>query len=533
MRKPISRSRAKERLDALQEVSIELLRPRQLNETLTLIVQRAASLCIADAASLYILENSDQMLFEVAVNHSVGKLELRPFKISTRGSGLAAYVARTGETLRIDDVAAIPADAPYSFDRSTDLRIGYSTKSVLIQPLKTSRGDVMGVLQLLNRKHKIKEHWPSQNPELIAEMPSFCEDDSRLLQSFVAVASVALENANLYKSIEDLFEGFVKASVHAIEARDGSTRGHSERVAALTVDLSSQVSRSDDFGLRHINYTRNQISEIRYAALLHDFGKIGVREATLLKAEKLNPEQKVRIRSRFNEFKNATEIRVLRDYLGQLLTTGKPADPVEWARMERQIKDFGITIEQYWDMVLDLNKPTILDRDKSANLESLSELRACDCLHHERPVLEPDEIFSLKITKGSLTEGERKEIESHVVHTINFLKQIPWTKELSRIPEIAGAHHERLTGIGYPYKLKADQIPDQARMMAICDIYDALVASDRPYKKSLPPERALEILEAQSRAGDLDARFLKVFIEAKVYDNPLFKEIEKTDKKAA
>jgi HD-GYP domain-containing protein (c-di-GMP phosphodiesterase class II) len=522
----------KERLEALQDIAVELMQPRDLSLMLKLVVDKAVDLLVSDAASLYLKNTEDNLSFEVAVNRSM-HFEFKKYTLPIAGRGVAAYVFRTGENLNIEDVRLIAPDSPYRFDDSFDRRTTYRTRSMLSVPLRSSKGNSLGVLQLVNRKSSREMIWPSQDPDQIREMPTFTPEDMRLLQSFAAVASAAIENAKLYTDIEHLFEGFVKASVHAIESRDSGTRGHSERVAALTVDLAENVSRSQDDGVKAIQYTTNQIAEIRYASLLHDFGKIGVREATLLKEEKLSQMQQFQIRSRLNDFKARAEIKTLRHYLEQLTREGRAPNQLEWARLERDIKDFGLQIEGYWDLILDLNAPTVLDRDKSQALESLLHVNCESCKGQVEPLLKPAEVTSLKILRGSLNEDERLEIESHVVHTVEFLKQIPWTADFSRIPEIAGAHHERLTGRGYPYKLAAPQIPDQARMMAICDIFDALVANDRPYKPAVPIEKALSILEMQCKAGELDNRFFKIFVEARIFENPTFIQLNEVKKKAA
>jgi HD-GYP domain-containing protein (c-di-GMP phosphodiesterase class II) len=525
----------RERLKVLQEISVELMTARHLHETLSLIVNKAVDLLLCDAGSLYLTASEDSLSFEVAVNRSI-KFDFERSTLPLSSPALASYAYKTGEPLLIPDVYEIQAAAPYQFDERFDKSLGYRTKSVLIQPLRSSKGSTLGVLQLINRKSKKNQTWPSTDERAIARMPEFTEDDARLLQSFAGVASASIENAQLNKDIESLFEGFVTAAVHAIETRDFATRGHSERVAALTVDLAEKVSRSDDSELRHIHFNEGQLAEIRYASLLHDFGKIGVREATLLKEEKLSPLQKLQIRSRFNEFKNAAEINVLRDYLGRLMREGRAPQSLEWERCEQQIREFGLQVEEYWDLVLDLNKPTILDADRSEKLKHLASAECEGCGGEHKKLLESSEVFSLNIRKGSLTEEERREIESHVTYTYKFLSRIPWTGALSRVPDIAFAHHERLNGRGYPRGLSAEKIPDQARIMAVCDIFDALAANDRPYKPAVPVPKALAILEMQAKAGDIDSRFLKAFIEGRVYENPRFVEMQggsSNSKKAA
>ncbi len=528
-----SRDQIQERLQALQEISAELMTTRHLRDTLALIVNKAVDLLVCDAGSVYLSQEPGSLTFEVAINRST-EFSFERHQVPIEGHGLASHVYRSGQSLRIRDVRRAPKSAPYRFDPSFDLKTGYQTRSVLIHPLRSSKGEILGVLQLINRKRSRSESWPSRNPKALAKMPSFDVDDARLLQSFAAVASSAIESSKLYRNIEKLFEGFVTASVSAIESRDPVTRGHSERVAILTVDLAEKLGRTHFANSNEsLRFNSQQVAELRYAALLHDFGKIGVREATLQKEEKLTDVQKLRIRARFSDFKHATEIRLYRDYIQELMARQAVPSGFELNRIEKQMAEFGARIESYWSRVLDLNQPSVLNHDRSKALDELSHVHCKDCAGHVKPILNPDEIFSLKIQKGSLTQEERLEIESHVTHTFNFLRRIPWTKEFSQIPDIAFAHHERMDGSGYPRQLKDVKIPVQSKVMAICDVFDALAANDRPYKPALPTARALQILEVEAAAGKLDARILQVFIEARIFENTEFLKLQHPDRRAA
>jgi HD-GYP domain-containing protein (c-di-GMP phosphodiesterase class II) len=508
-----------QRLKALQDVSVELMASHDLSELLNQIVNKAVDLLKCDAGSLYLQYDEQHLVFEVIVNRSI-PVNFERSLVPIHNPGLATHVFAAGHALRIVDVYQLPADARFQFDPSFDVHSGYRTRSALVQPLKSSRGRVLGVLQLINRKKTSRQAWPSTDPVALQRMPSFTTGDSRLLESFAAVASASIENATLNKNIEELFEGFVKASVHAIESRDLATRGHSDRVAIMTVNLAERVSESREEPVRHIQFSPTQIAEIRYASLLHDFGKIGVPEAVLQKEQKLSELEKLRIRARFDEFRTSAEIRALRDYLAQLSRDGRAPTQVEWVALERRIHEFHHSIESYWSLVLDLNQPTVLDEDRSQKLSALTHIKCHDCEGGLKALLEPTEIQSLRILRGSLSAEERLEIQSHVTQSYEFLRKIPWTRELSNIPEIAYAHHERLDGSGYPRRIKGDVIPVQAKIMAIADVYDALTANDRPYKPTLPVRRALEIIEAECRSGKLDPNFFRLFVEAKVYECP-------------
>ena len=172
-------------------------------------------------------------------------------------------------------------------------------------------------------------------------------------------------------------------------------------------------------------------------------------------------------------------------------------------------------------MVLQANEPSILEEASFRALLDLPNRSFSDADGNRQPYLTPNEVSALSIRRGSLSEKERREIESHVTHTFRFLSEIPWTGEFRRIPEIAYAHHEKLDGTGYPRRLSAAEIPIQSKMMTISDIFDALVAWDRPYKKAVPVERALDILRDEARHNKLDLELLQVFIEAKIYEKTL------------
>jgi HD-GYP domain-containing protein (c-di-GMP phosphodiesterase class II) len=427
---------------------------------------------------------------------------------------IAGYVARSGESVMLDDAYAIPASAPYRFNPASDRAIGYHTRSLLTLPLTNKSGEVVGVLQLINRKDR---------PDALLRTPTDVAQhvlpfDARSRQVALALAGqagVALENSMLYADIERLFEGFIRASVAAIEARDPTTAGHSFRVAGFTERLAQAVDRSEAPGLRELRFTRDELREIRYAALLHDFGKVGVREDVLVKAKKLFPHQLELLRQRFKYARLSVSWQAYRR-LFELFEAAR-LDPDEFRthrqRLEQQVAAEHRRLEQYLHTILRANEPTILHAGVP---DELREIQAYTFPDGEgaMPLLHEFEFSDLTLPKGSLSAEERVEIESHVTHTHAFLSLIPWTRDLARLPEFAYAHHEKLDGSGYPRGLRQADIPVQARMMTISDIYDALTAPDRPYKLAVPPERALDILAAEARAGKIDTTLLRVFIES-------------------
>jgi HD-GYP domain-containing protein (c-di-GMP phosphodiesterase class II) len=382
--------------------------------------------------------------------------------------------------------------------------------------MKNAKGEILGVLQLINCKREwgVRLLTPA---DVEREVRPFSKSDVRQALSLASQAAVAYENSKLYEDIETLFEGFVKAAVTAIEQRDPTTSGHSFRVSTLTTGLAEVVDRANAGSYASARFTREQMKEIRYAALLHDFGKVGVREEVLVKAKKLYPMQLSLVQHRFDYIKKELEARVSQNKLRSLLEKNREVALSEIGLIEEEHKRQLEELDDYLQFVLQVNEPTVMPEGKFDRLIEIARKNFVDPRGIERPYLTPDEVRLLSIPKGSLDPDERTQIESHVVHTFNFLSQIPWTKEIKNIPGIARAHHEKLNGSGYPYKMKSEQIPLQAKMMTISDIFDALSATDRPYKRAVPVDRALQILEYSVKDSEIDAELFKLFVEAKIY----------------
>src|SRR5436190_1731519 len=331
-------------------------------------------------------------------------------------------------------------------------------------------------------------------------------------------AGVAVENNLLYESIERLFEGFVTAAVTAIEQRDPTTSGHSFRVADLTVELARVVDHMDAGEYRDVHFTGDQVREIRYASLLHDFGKVGVREQVLVKEKKLYPHQIEIVRGRFEFVMKSVENEANRKKIDYLLQHGRDGYDAFSSNVDAELQSELDRLQKDFAFIAQSNEPTVLPEGDFNYLRQLATLDFTDIRGERRLLLDPEEARILSIRKGNLDATERIEIESHVTHTFNFLQKIPWTRDLASVADIAYAHHEKLNGRGYPRKLTAGGIPIQSRMMTVSDIYDALTASDRPYKRAVPTERALDILRMEMNDGLLDPALVGVFIEAKVYE---------------
>ena len=507
-------------LTELTRVGVALSTERDLLNLLELILGQARRISCSDAGSVYLVEKqagaADTLRFKLAQNFSLPNLPLAEFTVPIDHTSLAGYTAASGEALVISDVYLLPDDVEYKQNRSFDEKFGYRTKSMLVIPMKTHRDEVIGVLQLMNRKRMFEARL--SGPEAVErEVLSFDTRSVELVNALASQAAVAIENSQLYENIERLFEGFVTAAVTAIEARDPTTFGHSGRVATLTVGLAESVDRHGYGNYRNLRFSREQLRELRYAGLLHDFGKVSVREQVLVKEKKLYPADLEIVRHRFAFLMQGAELEFERARLEHLMKHGRNGYDEVVHRLEQALQARRRELQHFLDAIETANEPTVTAEGDFAELQRLNERTFRDIDGGERPMLTPGELRFLSIRKGNLDDDERKEIESHVTHTFRFLQQIPWTPELRGIPAIAYGHHEKLNGQGYPLAVDASAIPVQTRMMTIADIFDALTAADRPYKPAVPAERALEILDSEAREGMLDQDLLKTFIEAKVF----------------
>ncbi|HZU34223.1 MAG TPA: HD domain-containing phosphohydrolase [Candidatus Angelobacter sp.] len=531
---------ASQEIHELNQIGMALSAEHDPGKLLELILTKSREFTSSDAGSVYMVESCDdgsrqsllfpggvgaskpaeeereQLRFKLAQNDSVA-VPFREATMEINEHSIAGYVALTGKIVNIEDAYNLPPNVPYSINRKFDEDSGYRTKSILAVPIRNQREKIIAVLQLINAKRdfSVKLHSADTvNEQVMAYTPR----QQEIVLSLAGQAAVALENSQLYDSIQRLFEGFVRASVTAIETRDPATSGHSFRVANLTVALAEAVNRADGGIFAGVHFSRDQMREIRYASLLHDFGKVGVREEVLVKAKKLYPAQLEVIKQRLGLVRRTLQNESLKAQLDCLLQKGREGFSAAQKNFEAELAQRLHEIDEYAEAILWANEPTVLPEGNFGRLQQIAKLNFEDLDGRKKPVLTKEEIQMLSIRKGSLDEEERLQIESHVLHTVSFLQQIPWTNELRNVPEIARGHHEKLNGTGYPYRLSAPEIPMQTRMMTISDIFDALAAADRPYKKAVSVDRALEILELSVEDGELDRDLFNVFVGAKIYD---------------
>ena len=522
----IELERSRHENDMLISIGRALSQERDIRSLLGIILRRACEVTNSDAGSVYIVEGSDEDVSKRSLRFAVSQNDSRTvqpagFTMAVSSTSIVGTCVLSGDRINVPDLYNL--DEPgsgnnpwgYVHDRSFDDKYRYQTRSVLAVPMISARAEVIGVIQLINKRAK---GW------IALDLPADFEDgvvpfddvSEAYVSALASQAGIALENVLLYEEVKSLFDSFVKAAVTAIESRDPTTSGHSERVAELTVGLARAVNRNEG-AYRELRFSRDDLTQIEYAALLHDFGKVGVREHILVKAKKLYEHERELILQRFQLIKRGFKIEGLEKKVRYLMEASRDQVAEHLIAADRDIITKVTELDEIIKFILQANEPTVLDQGGFERIAELAGMSYHDETGTTLPLLSHAEASSLQIRRGSLTEQERLEINSHVVHTFNFLREIPWSRTLKDVPDIAGAHHEKLDGSGYPNRLKGDQIPGPARMMAISDIYDALTASDRPYKKAMPAQRALDILGDEVKGGKLDSDLFEIFVGSRVW----------------
>jgi HD-GYP domain-containing protein (c-di-GMP phosphodiesterase class II) len=511
----------KSQITRLNQIGIALSSEHNLNKLLELIVKEARSFTEADGGSLYIKEGN-KLDFLVAQTESLerrsnSKPSFKSFPVPLTKASISGYVAITGEVLNIPDVYLIPPTVEYRFNKEFDTKLEYRSKSMLTAPMRDHKDEIIGVLQLVNSMDRTGKVVP------------FKKDYESLILSLASQAAVAIRNAKLIEEIKELFRSLVRYSVKAIDSRSKHTAGHSSRVAKYARRFAEAINEESEGRLGQIKFTPEQIEELYMCGLLHDIGKIGVKEAVLEKSTKLNEAQMETIVQRFESIKANLIIRALQQKL-ELSKSGRNEaallQEIE-ARAQGEIK----ALDDDLEYLRRLNIPDdARPPDDYKRLREIAERSFHDVNGEVRFYLTREEYENLSVTRGNLSPAEIAEIRKHVDYSLAILRNISFTEDLENIPKYAAAHHEYLNGSGYPKGLRGDEITLQSRILCIADIYDALTAPDRPYKKAMPLERSLKILQNDAACGKLDAELVDLFVRRKLYESPR-KAGEKDDDK--
>jgi HD-GYP domain-containing protein (c-di-GMP phosphodiesterase class II) len=511
-------ARTDEEFRELNRIGTALMNERDRSALLKLIVSRGKTLTESDAAGVLFLRTDDDGVPRLyAVEHIVDTLPdlgLPDIKYALDNQSIVGHAALTKQPVVVDDSRSLPDEASYVVSEEFQRRYHYPVISMLAVPMLTQRDEVLGVLLFINRKSdpraKIKNTQDADEYVL-----PYREREMRLACSLASQAAVSIENARLYVQVEGMLEGIVKGAVTAIDSRDPTTSGHSLRVAALATGLAEVVDRARHGRFHDMRFTRAQLRELRFAALLHDLGKVTVREDVLVKAKKLTPVLWERVMSRFVLIRRTIQL----DYCARRLELCGPdvREASNVARLEAELLEQLQQLDNMWEIVRAANEPTVLTEPAPGALADIAKHTFPRADGSPAPFLAADELRFLQLTQGTLDRHERAEVESHVDRTYRFLSQIPWTEDLKNLATYAYGHHEKLNGSGYPRRLQGDEIPMQTRMITLADIFDALTEADRPYKPAVSPERALDIIHDEARAGLLDPELVQIMTESQIY----------------
>jgi len=505
------------RLKELNGIGIALSQQHDINSLLETILVAAKRITNADAGTLYLYEPDQQMLrFEILRNDTLKTamggtsgvpISFYPIRLydemgNPNHAMVVSHAVLSGETINIPD-AYMAQGFDFSGTKNFDAKTGYRSRSFLTVPMLNHENEVIGVLQLINAQDR-------ENGEIV----KFSADDQQILESLASQAAIALTNRRLIGQLEELFEAFIQLINTAIDDKSAYTGGHCARVPALTMMLAEAVNRTEHGPLKDFVMTEKDRRELKIAGLLHDCGKITTPVHVVDKATKLQTlfDRIEMLDTRFEVLKRDAEITMLRNLAGA---------GADVRRADEATREYAERISQ-----LDHDREFLrhcnigceaMSEEQQQRVRQIAAYRWRGADGKEGNFLSDDEVENLTISSGTLTATEREIINHHIDVTIKMLESLPWPKHLKNVPEYAGGHHERMDGKGYPRGLMREQMSVQARVMGIADIFEALTAKDRPYKKGKTLTESLTILGKFKLDGHVDPDLFDIFIREKVY----------------
>jgi HD-GYP domain len=498
----------------LNQIGTALSAERNLDRLLEMIVDEAREFTNADGGTLYIMSDDENELhFAIVQNTSLnvrmggtgGKITWPPVKLKNpdgtpNHANVSAYAAITHKVVNISDVYHAEG---FNFEgtRKFDADTGYRSRSMLVVPMRNHENDIIGVLQLLNAQMPITK-----------EVISFSIENQKMTESLASQAAVAISNNRLIHDLEELLESFIKSIAMAIDEKSPYTGGHVRRVSELTMTIAEKINEAKEGPYAGIYFNEDKLKELRISAWLHDVGKITTPEFIIDKARKLETiyDRIGNVRARFEVLKRDYVIAELKK--GNI-QKGEKGPEIAINDYDKCAKDF----EADYEFLVDINTGSkFMDEKMLERLKSIAA-RQLSFDGDFRNLLSDDEIYNLSIPMGTLTNEEKEIIKNHVTVTHKMLSHLPFPKKLRNVSYYASAHHEKIDGAGYPLGLKGDQIPLQARIIALADIFDALTAKDRPYKKEKTLSEAIKIMGYMVKDKHIDSDLFELFIKERIY----------------
>ena len=504
------------RIKRLSQVGMALSSVKDIRKLLELIVGEARDLSNADAGTLYTVDKKKRELsFQIMQNDTMktrlggtenAKITLPNVPLYIDGEpnygNVSSFAALTEEIVNIPDV--YEADGfDFTGPRKYDAATGYRSKSMLVIPLKNHENTIIGVLQLLNAMD-------SETGEIIPFSNEFVD----MIASLASQAAIALTNTQLIEELKALFYAFIKSIATAIDEKSPYTGGHIKRVVYLSTVLAEKINEARTGPFALVTLTNEELEELRLSAWMHDVGKITTPEHVVDKSSKLETifDRGKLIETRFHLFAKSIETEFLRRKIKILQE--KPVDSAGIKNLDREMKETLQLLEQDLEFVKSCNSSgEFMNDEKISHLREIAS-KTCKLFGRREPYLNEEEVENLSIRKGTLDYKERKIVENHAAMTLKILKQLPFPRQLSHVPDYAGSHHERLDGSGYPHGLSDKELPLQSRILAIADIFEALTAKDRPYKKPMNLSQAIKIMKFMKEDRHIDPDLYDLFVQS-------------------
>jgi len=501
----------------LTKIGVALSGEKNIERLLEMILDAARKFTNADGGTLYIMSDDEtELLFAIIQNDSLGvhmggtggkitwpAVKLKNADGSPNYSNVSAYVAISGEAVNIADV--YDADG-FNFEgtKKFDQDRGYRSQSMLVVPMRDHENEIIGVLQLLNAQD-----------QATGAVVNFSLESQEMTLSLASQAAVALTNNRLISDLENLLESFIKTIATAIDEKSPYTGGHVRRVAGLTMTIANKINGKKQGPFSSVIFSEDQMRELRMAAWLHDVGKITTPEHVVDKSTKLE-----KVYDRISDVKTRFEL-LKREYqlAMQENKNNKAGNSLE--KMAGEIK----TLDEEYQFLVQVNRGSEFIKDEMIERIKKIGKRKWRTNSQTLPLLTEDEIYNLSVRRGTLNDEERNIINNHAAVSYKMLSGLPFPKKMRHIADYAAAHHEKLDGTGYPLGLKADQLFLQSRIIAIADIFEALTAKDRPYKKGKTVVEALKIMELMVKDQHIDADLFELFIQEKIYEDYAKREL--------